>query len=105
MSRHTPGPWEHTRIMRAGSSWIVRPRGKAAELAYVPHHGAFSEANAAFIVRAANCHYDLLAALERMDRAYTSDAEQAPDVSMRASYETNSDVHAQARASIAKARS
>jgi hypothetical protein len=68
MTKHSQTPWE--------ADYKNRPKGKPiaiirrapgsvafSELAYVPHHGAYSEANAKFIVQAVNAHDALLAAV------------------------------------------
>ena len=39
-------------------------------------------------------------ALQRLDRAYTVDYDQAPNLDIRTCYETNSQAHAQARTAL-----
>ena len=42
----------------------------------------------------------LRSALQRLDRAYSADAESAPHLTVLLCYETNSQAHAQARAAL-----
>lgn len=69
---HTPGPWEvdiRTRPKGHPLS-IVKFNGPAfTELAYVPHHGKFSDANAR-IIAAAPRMLEALKALSRCEGRY-----------------------------------
>ena len=77
----TPGPWELIEANEHHGPFIIGETGDVCDL-YVmtrpgfastrnggpskPHHFANAEANAAFIVRAVNCHDELLAALKAL---------------------------------------
>lgn len=66
MSKHTPGPWTENidRRPKGQSIEITNSNPTASALAYVPHHGKFSEANAKLIAAAPDMAEALRQAVE-----------------------------------------
>lgn len=95
--KHTPGPWSIERHPAKGLFWIEDEVGESICDLYHREDTAFflrknSEANAKRIVKAVNCHDELLEALEELLRVYGGGP--------REDYQCMKD----ARAAIAKAK-
>ena len=98
---HFPLPWRHENgLVKAVShgKWFTVVRGGSK---FTPDG---VKANAAFIVRACNSHYDLVAALTRLLRAFESDKNVMPNCDVLTCWETNSMAIKQALDALAKAK-
>ena len=113
-TKHTPLPWCYGAALNYHGFYIA-PNGTLPTLASVERCGAQvnvlvhnfpgeTEANAAFIVRACNSHYELVAALTRLLRAFESDKNVMPNCDVLTCWETNSMAIKQALDALAKAK-
>lgn len=75
--KHTPAPWKSfdKTLPDASTDFpcTVITASNGCPLAYVGNHAGY-KANAAFIIKAVNCHDELLAALKGLTDKYKGDA-------------------------------
>ena len=97
--KHTPTPYKQLGHRATG---IGSACGKI--IGFVSSNNPEDLANLSFIVQACNSHDDLVAALQRLMRAFEADYEQMPDIDIRTSWQTNSQAIEQARAALKRAK-
>lgn len=82
MSKHTPTPWG---VPDGGTQPTITTADESKHIATMADTGDEMEANAAFIVRAVNCHEALVAALKGLvERGTDSPVHLAAEAALRA---------------------